>query len=269
MKTCHLLAGAIAATMAFSGVNALASDAAAIFSDASGTAVTYDNASGAFPVITFIGSQPNATAVDGYTYTSYAFLAADSTGSLDIFGKLPTGSTYVPTVGDGISLSGTYSPFDGIAEIETLTAITQQSTGNTVPGPLLVTIPQLAVSTLPQNITGTFLELANVTLFANSAGTTPVSGPFPTHADASYFAKDGSGNIQTVFFDPSSYSVSAPLGGTAIPTGTVDIFGIADIFDGASEFVPFEFVPVPEPTTLTLCGAGALLAFAFRSRRKA
>ena len=74
---------------------------------------------------------------------------------------------------------------------------------------------------------------------------------YPTHANLSLTATDGTNNV-TVFFNPSSYSVSDPLAGTAIPTGQVDITGIASVFNGTAELIPFTVTPVPEPASLTL-----------------
>src|SRR5580658_6170278 len=95
----QLFIGAIAAQSVLSASNLLASSAATIFGDASGTVVTYDNVSGAYPVVTAILNTPGVT-INGYTYsaTSGTFLTADSTGGMEIYNYL--GSGYTPTVGD-------------------------------------------------------------------------------------------------------------------------------------------------------------------------
>ena len=100
---------------------------AQIEAQASGTLVVLDSN----PVITAIGSAPGAG--DGYTYTNYAILAQDATGSLDVFGRLPAGTTYAPSVGDVIRIAGSYSPFNSIPEIATLTSIAKVSSSNVVP----------------------------------------------------------------------------------------------------------------------------------------
>ena len=79
-----LLLGMVSATPTF------ASTIAQIEAQASGTSVVLDSN----PVITAIGSAPGTG--DGYTYTNYAILAGDATGSLDLFGHLPAGTTYAP-----------------------------------------------------------------------------------------------------------------------------------------------------------------------------
>jgi len=264
-----LLAASLASATALASSNALADDAATIWGDTSGTLVTYDNASGAFPVVSAILSAPGTS--DGYTYSRYVFLAQDSTGSLDIFG-LPSGSTYVPTVGDAISLSGTYSPFDSIPEIGTLTSITLQSQGNSISTPAVTTIPTILglaqTPVLPLGYGENLVTLDDVSLYTDSAGTIPVSGNFPTHANGTYYVKDGGGNIMEMYFWASSYSVAGALGGTTIPTGAVDITGFLSVSGGVTQITPFSIVSVPEPTTLSLClfGAGGLLLLTLRRR---
>jgi hypothetical protein len=100
-----------------------ASTIAQIETQPSGTPVTLDS----HPVITVIGSAPGAA--DGYTYNNYAIIAQDATGSIDLFGHLPTGDPYIPSVGDEVEAAGTYSPFDSIPEIATLTSLTKVSGG--------------------------------------------------------------------------------------------------------------------------------------------
>ena len=270
MKKNYLLTGVIASTVILFASNALADSASTIFSDPTGTLVTYDNVSGSYPVVSAVLSQPGT--VDGYTYTTYSFLAQDSTGSLDIFSTL-SGLGYTPTVGDAISVSGTYSPYHQIPEIATITSISLHSTGNAVSSPGVFTIPTLTASgtgPIPQSIAGQLVTLDNVSLYTDSAATIPVSGNFATHANVALYAKDGSGNIMEVYDWASSYSTCGALGGTPEPTGLVDITGfVSQSGTFPPELTPFSITPVPEPTTLSLCGAGALLALIFRLRRKA
>lgn len=126
----RLIIGVAAATSFTCATSGFASTIATVEGQASGTAATIGDVSN--PVITYIAAQPGTG--DGYTYANYALLVSDGTGSVDVFGHLPSGSTYVPTVGDAVSLSGAFSPFNGIPEIATLTAISQISSGNSVPG---------------------------------------------------------------------------------------------------------------------------------------
>jgi hypothetical protein len=224
--------------------------------------------------ITFIGSYAGTTS-DGYTYTNWQLLVNDGTGSMDLFGHMPTSSTYTPTAGDQITATGTYSPFDGDPELETLTAISKLGSGGTAPAPITVTIPQmvaLAADPMTGAASATYYQsveylmvLDDVTL----AQTSPTAGgsTFAVHANTTLIATDTSSNTVTVFQYASSYSVAGLLGGTTIPTYPVDITGIMDVFSGAPEFIPFSISPVPEPATLGLVGMGALVLLARRPRR--
>ncbi|MGA2244093.1 MAG: DUF5689 domain-containing protein [Verrucomicrobiota bacterium] len=267
MKNNCLLVGFIISTAALSAANALASDAATIFGDTSGTVgVTYDNASGSYPVITAILSQPGT--VNGKTYTSWAFLAADSTGSLELYGALPSGTTFTPAVGDAISAIGTYDPYHQVPEIETLTGITLQSTGSTVPPAQVQTVSALNQATLPQTIAGSLVQLNNVTISGQTAGET--FGPGTASAnDLTLTVADSTGSM-SFYYDPTVYSVaSANLDGETIPTGPVDVVGVDSVYDGAGEFIPISIQPVPEPMSLSLGAAGGLLALVLHWRRKA
>ncbi len=270
MKKNYWLTSLIASTAVLFASNALADSASTIFGDTSGTLVTYNNASGAYPVISAVLSQPGT--VDGYTYSTYSFLAADATGSLDIYSAL-TGLGYTPQAGDAISVSGTYSPYHQIPEIGTVTSISLVSSGNTVSSPGIYTIPQLIASgtgAIPQSMAGQLVTLDNVSLYTDSAATIPVSGNFATHANVALYAKDAGGNIMEIYDWASSYSTCGALGGTPEPTGLVDITGfLSQSGTYPPEMTPFSIISVPEPTTLSLCGGGALMALIFRLRRKA
>ena len=50
---------------------------------------------------------------------------------MDVFGHTVGG--YIPSVGDAVSINGTYSPFDGFPEMATVTANTLNSQGNATP----------------------------------------------------------------------------------------------------------------------------------------
>jgi hypothetical protein len=260
MKNFHyLIPGVIAATAVLGGATAFAQTAAQIEALATGTAVTYDNAT-----VTAVLSQAGTTS-DGYTYGNWAFLANDGTGSLEIFGHLPTGSTYVPTVGDNVAISGSYSPYSGIPEIATLTAISVNSSGNVVPGPTLTTIPTLtgSVASLPDDpsIGAQLLTLDNVTL----SGLTT----FLTHSNATVTITDGSGNTMPLYQWASSYSAAGAFGGETVPTGEVDITGFTEVHSGTAEFIPVSITSVPEPSSLALLGLGGVVAASwFRRIRK-
>lgn len=261
---------------------AFGSTIATIEGDPSGTAgVSFGNTGAGDPlaVITSIGSYAG-TISDGYTYTNWAMLANDGTGSIDVFGHLPTGSTYVPAVGEGISATGTYSPFNAIPEVDALTAISGAAGPFTVPPPVTVTIPQLnalSSSSTPSNfaIQEYLLALNDVTISQETA-LDPVPGNFPTHANGTYTITDGSSNSMIMYQYASSYSVAGLFGGTPVPTGLVDLTGIVDVFNSGtaaapvlgSEFIPFSITAVPEPVSMGLFAVGAA-AMLMRRRRTA
>ena len=239
-----------------SAPTAFAATVAQIEAQPSGTLVTLDSN----PVITAIGSMPGSA--DGYTYTNYAILAADSTGSVDLFGHLPTGSTYAPSVGDAIGAAGTYGPFDAIPELSSLTSITKVSGGNPVPVAISVTAAQLAAITpASYNYLGHYLLLENVEFSG-------ASGDFPVHNNGTYTVTDLSGlNPLTLYQWASSYSTAGALGGALVPTGPVNIYGIVDLFDGAPEYVPFSITPAaatPEPASAGLLVAGVAILVRFK-----
>jgi hypothetical protein len=268
-ETKLLIAAAIAAAFGATASNALAQqDAAQIFGDTSGTAVTYNNASGAYPVVTAILSTPGIT-VNGYSYsaTSGTFLAADSTGSIEIY-DTPS-ATYTPTVGDGLLITGTYDPFDEIPELKVSTTgtVSVESTGNASPAgagtfssPLDVTISQINSGTVAQQYGAQLLEINNASISGAAAGTT-----YGT-ADETYTITDASGTT-ALFYYPHDFSVANQnLFGETVDQSDVDVIGLVDSFDGSTEFLPLQIAVVPEPTTLAVAGLGGLSMLLLRRR---
>jgi hypothetical protein len=213
------------------------------------------------PVVTAILSQPGLSG--GHNYTGWSFLVNDGTGSLDIFASAASLTTfgYTPTVGDVLSLSGTYEPFHQIPEIETLTAISK--TGTATPAPAIVqTIPNLNVDTLPFSIAGYLIEVDGVTISG-----TPTTLPNYAGGNVSYTITDGSGNSMVLYDWVTSYSTAAAMGGTVYPAGPVNLIGFDSVFGGTSpEFTAVEIIP--EPTSLSLLGGFGLLAWNLIRRRK-
>ena len=241
--------------------SAMASTVAAIEALASGTKnCTLDNASGQYPVVTTILSQPGT--VGSLSYTSWSFLVQDSTGSMDIYGT-PANLNYTPTVGDGIQATGEYYPYHQIPELESpFSGVSAKSSGNAVPAPKVTTIPTINVATLPQNVAGYMLELDKVTI----SGISSFDG-----ANLTGSIKDGSNNSMTLYYWPTSYSVAyANLGGTTVPTGPVNMTGFVSVYNSVAEFTPITIstASVPEPGSLVLLGTGlAAAAMMFLRRR--
>jgi hypothetical protein len=274
MKTNKILTGIIGLAVVGWAAGAWAQNIATVEAGPSDVAATL----GTDPVVTAILSQPGV--FGGHTYTGWSFLANDGSGSVDVFATAATLTTlgYTPTLGDSISLGGTYFPFHQIPEFESSTpaalAITLVSQGNPIPAPVVATIPQLDQTTLPFSLAGELIQLNNVTIGNNLGANGTV---FPTFAqdtvpNESYTVTDGSANSMVLFDWVSSYSTAAALGGTAVPTGPVDLIGFVSVngtgTSATAEFTPTEILPTPEPATLTLLTVGGgLLAFAFRKRR--
>lgn len=272
-----LLGAAIASAIGTSGSRALAQDAYQIETTYSGggTASTYDNSSGAYPVVSDILTTPGT--LDGYTYTRYVYLLADSTGSIEMYYSSSV-SPYVPTIGDALSISSMpYDPFDGIPEGGGAgMTIALQSQGNAVAAPQLETIPQINVTALDDyNLVGPdpgtagafggyLVTVDNVTL-ANG-GTV-----WATHSNTQTYMSDQDGNSMILYQYASQYEQAAALGGTAVPTGLVDVTGFVDFYAPSSEaeFCPISITPVPEPSMLGLYGIGSVLGglFCCRFRR--
>ena len=258
---------------------------------APGSNVIYDdNGSGNYPIVTYILTQPGT--VDGYTYGNWSYLAADTTGSLDLFYSStvtgPKNNYPTPTVGDTIFVNGgNYSPFNGVPEVANstanpLTVIGPGSQGNPFypPGaPVVTSIPVINVGTNAgshnlnaSGLAGAYLELDNVTISGAGANWVPHGG------NVQATITDQGGDSMIMYLWVTSYSTSGAIQATggAVPTGLVDMTGFVDDFYATSlggsyaEFVPTTITVVPEPTSIGLCGLGAALAWAcYRLRKKA
>ncbi len=201
------------------------------------------------PTITAVLSQAgvihsNFDPTQTRTYSNWAFLVNDGTGSLEVFGPMPTGSTYVPTVGDIISVSGPYGPFNQIPEIggtgtSRITAISQVGTGGPVPAPQVVTIPDINSSTPNYDILGHLLTLQGVKISGATGNFSYTSTQSLTVTDLSAAA-----NSMVLFYWPTSYSAAFQnLSGTPIPTVPQNITGFWSIFGSTAEFIPVSMSP--------------------------
>jgi hypothetical protein len=294
-----LVAAVMASAVALVGVKVYADDASDIESFYSQNAtVQYDNTAGldanVYPILTWIGSQPGF--YGGHTFTGWSVFVEDQTGSLEVFTSqstltnltgTPSNSGPTPpygtptgtlTAGMGLNMQGAYSPFDGLPEITFTTThasndyLAVTSTGNAIPASPIFTIPQLEAGTANGTgiltnpaIAGQIIELQGVTI-SGSTGSFQTTFPLETQAntvDESYTITDGGGNHLEMFDWTTSYSVCAAMGGSAVPTGPVTMYGFYDSFN---EFVPLAIVP--EPSTFMLAGLGLIGGLlAIRRRR--
>jgi hypothetical protein len=279
LKIAAILAGSVALA-----APAFGSSIGAVESSYSGSNLfgqTIGNTGGGDPtaVVTAILSQPGT--VHGKTYTSYASLVNDGTGSVDVYGTATQYSGYTPTVGDGIEVSSAeYSPYHQLPELEassssTTMTITQNSTGNPVPGNLTATVSQMNVTTLPYNLAGYLIDLNNAYITSGTGTGASILTPGETF---------GTGNLQLtvtdstgseeLYYYPTSYSLAnLDLYGITIPVGVpVDMVGIASVYPtpapGAPEFIPFSITVVPEPVSTGLLAVGSV-ALLMRRRRTA
>ena len=243
-------------------------------SNPTGGTETYDNTSGAYPVVSDVLTTPGT--LDGYTYTRDVYLLADSSGSIEMYYSSSV-SSYVPTVGDALLISAMpYAPYEGIPEAGGAgMSITLESQGNSVSAPLLVTIPQINVTGLDAynlvgsvpgsagnpDFAGYLVTVDDVTL--GNAGST-----WTTHANNTTTITDQSGNSMVLYQYASQYEQSAALGGTVAQTGLVDVTGFVDYYAGSSEaeLIPISITSVPEPATTFLSGLCALLGGVFCCR---
>jgi hypothetical protein len=251
-----LLAATVASAIGVSGSSVLAQSIntieTTVATGTAGTSITTD------PIITAILSSPGT--VDGKTYSSWSFLVNDGTGSMDIFGTLPSGSTYVPTVGDSIALTGKYSPYEQLPEIENLTSISLVSSGNSVAPIGLSNIPTLNQATLPFSVAGYEWTVDNFTISGlTTLGTANQTGEI----------MDGDGNSMQLYYWESSYSSAlANLDGfTPVAGQEYDVTGFDTVYSGTAQFVATSIIAVPEPTTLALAGLGGLSVLFLRRRR--
>ena len=235
------------------GATGYASSIATLEALGSGTYASQTIGDVSSPVVTAILSQPGT--YGGHTYTTWSFLVNDGSGSMDMYATAAAVGSYVPTVGDVISASGTFSPFHQLPEFESLTAISKISTA--IPySAVTQTIPNLNVSTLPFSIAGQLIQVNNVTI-------TGAPATWPA-ANGTYSMTDGV-NSMTLYYWYTSYSTDGQMSGTAVPSGPVTLLGFDSVYASAPEFTPVEII-VPEPCTFALLGLGIAGLFIIRRR---
>lgn len=192
------------------------------------------------------------------TYTTPVL--EDSTGSIVDFRVTKT--IYVPKVGDIIDVTANSSPFDGAPELtgSSNTNLTVVSSGNAVPTPAVLTIPQFNAAIVEPNVDA-IVTLDNVTF---AAGT-----PTTLLGNTDYTLTDGTNTA--VLYGYKSYTGTvaglAAINAVGSPFTPMDITGYVDDFNGVTNLYPLSVVALPEPTSLSLLGIGGLLLA--RRRRRA
>jgi hypothetical protein len=201
--------------------------------------------------------------------TTSSFLIQDSTGAVEVY-SLPL-TTYTPTVGDVISDSARIVSFHGLAELETSTAFSFTG-GGTLPAPTVFTTPDLT--------NGSTVGLAEQSTLGTLSGVT-FTAPGTFASNGTYTVTNAAGSA-TIFVP----STDTAIIGTAIPTGTVNIYGYLGQYDasvtstgfgpsGVStndyELDPLTISAAPEPSEFVslLLGVGVLGAIVARRRVRA
>ena len=234
----------------------------------SATGLTYSTSA----VITQILSQPGpVNGIGGpgssVVYT-YAFYVNDGTGGMDVYGNLPAGSKYVPTVGDEVQLTGKYDPYHEVPEMDDLKSISVISSNNPLPANSSVTstIPYIinditnnsitvsggTTTVMPNDIGGVMVTLDNVKISgAGPTGATfgVVNSPSPGAFVTDPFTTQTPNNM-VFYYWPTSYSVAnANLANMKIPTGLVDMTGFVSVYGNNTEFCPITITPTLGPPT--------------------
>ncbi|MEO5585554.1 MAG: phospholipase D-like domain-containing protein [Flavobacteriales bacterium] len=163
----------------------------------------------------------------------------DATGGIAAFPGSGSVSGFSPAPGAAITLTGTLTEYSGLLEITPISAFTINSTGNALPAPEVITPNGLneSVEARMVRIEGVYFSGSGVF----SAGTWPVQASTQT---ANIYLASG-----------------PPLIGTAVPTGPVDITGIASQYDpsvpytsgyqllprGATDIIPHASISIIPP----------------------
>jgi hypothetical protein len=218
------------------------------------------------------------------TATYETFLIQDGSGAIEVYHDGFTNNsspTYIPAVGDAVSLTAYGAAFHSLYEAENNAAnasagtptiplsVTFLSSGNALPAPVTFTAAGLAngssIGLGEQSMLGT---LSGVTFTSNGStgANNGTAGNFVS--GGTYAVTDGLGHIDTVYVA----STDTALIGQPIPSGVTSITGYLGQYDGtiaaanatATSFNGYELDPtvapvgVPEPASLSLLAVAAV-----------
>ncbi len=213
------------------------------------------------------------TTVNGVTTHYEGMLVDDGTGSIYVYGALPSSGGYTPAVGDAITTTGNeFYVYHGMNELQgpgssyyQLANLTQVSAGNATYGPTATTINQINGATIPNSLNAKLLTIT-ATIGGGMTGVTFGTGTLTGTVT------DSTGS-ESLYYWPTSYSVAnANLDGFVPVAGQeYTITGLASNYGGTEpEFIPLEITPaaVPEPMTIIPACAGLVLSIGACIRRK-
>jgi len=136
----------------------------------------------------------------------------DATAGIAAYPGTGSAPGFTPSIGDNITVTGVLTDYNGLLEINPITAFTINTTGNVLPAPVLVT-----PNGVNETTEGSLVRIIGAQ-FAN-AGSVFASG-----ADAI----TSSGETGSVYI-----STGTGLVGSAVPAGLADITGIASQYDNS------------------------------------
>ncbi|QTN37842.1 T9SS type A sorting domain-containing protein [Cryomorphaceae bacterium] len=112
--------------------------------------------------------------------------------------------------GDSVSITGPLKDYNGLLEVDPITSYTVHSSGNPIPAPVVITVPQM-----DEPYEGQLVRVNGIT-FTNGGGTFSVG---------TYNFSDAGGNVGTIYVRNGH-----PLLGELVPLGSLDMVGIMSQF---------------------------------------
>ncbi|MCB0757709.1 MAG: T9SS type A sorting domain-containing protein [Flavobacteriales bacterium] len=145
----------------------------------------------------------------------------DASGGIAAFPGSGSVPGFAPQQGDDITLSGTLTEYSGLLEVTPISAFTIHSSGNPLPAPLVITPAQLdeAVESQLVRLDGVYF----------SGSGTFTSGLWPVQVGT---------QTANIYFRSGH-----PMIGMPVPSGPVDITGIASQFDSAPFTGGYQLLP--------------------------